>query len=201
MNFLIVEFEQEINRHPVWILARVILESDSAVVDDLYRSQKKRRAIPMKSLLAVLGTVLLLGLVVGLGTARQVNQTREDSVEVAVLSEATWNRFVAEGKEVDAIYGDIALRNGFVTAVIAQPIATRHANMTVRDVAGALIDLAVQSSPNDQLAAFYPGKKRFAYRAGFRSKCRGQRSSPRKAASVSEVRRGRIESRSRRGSP
>ena len=119
----------------------------------------------MKSLLAVFGTVLLLGLAVRLGTARQVTQTGENSVEIAVLSDATWNRFVAEGKEVDAIYGDIALRNGFVTAVIAQPIATRHANMTVRDVAGALIDLAVQSSPNDQLAAFYPGKKRFAYRA------------------------------------
>ncbi|WP_397568980.1 CehA/McbA family metallohydrolase [Schlesneria sp. T3-172] len=118
----------------------------------------------MKSLMAVLGTVLLLGLVVGLGTARQVIKTGESFVEIGVLSEETWNRFVADGKEVDSIYGDIALRNDYLSAVIGQPIATRHANMTVRDIAGALIDLAVQSAPSDQLAAYYPGKRRYPFR-------------------------------------
>lgn len=119
----------------------------------------------MKSLLAVLATVLILGAAVGLGTARQATNDDGGDVDIAILSETTWNRFVADGKEVDAIYGDVALKNDFLTAVIAQPIATRHANMTVRDVGGGLIDLAVQASPNDQLAAFYPGKKQFAYRA------------------------------------
>ena len=118
----------------------------------------------MKSLLAVMGTALLLVLAVGLGAARQVTTVGDKPVEIAVLTEATWDKFLPEGKEVDAIYGDVVLRNGYVSAVIAQPLATRHANMTVRDVAGAIIDFTVLSLPNDQLAAFYPGKKAFPYR-------------------------------------
>ncbi|MEI8020342.1 MAG: CehA/McbA family metallohydrolase [Schlesneria sp.] len=118
----------------------------------------------MKSLLAVIGTALLLVLAVGLGAARQVSTVGDKPVEIAVLTEATWDKFLPEGKEVDAIYGDVVLRNGYVSAVIAQPLATRHANMTVRDVAGAIIDFTVLSLPNDQLAAFYPGKKVFPYR-------------------------------------
>ena len=119
----------------------------------------------MKSLFAVIGTVAILGLVVGLGSARQLTKTSDDPVQIAILSESTWDRFVPSGKEVDAIYGDFVLRNRHLTAVIAQPLATRHANMTVRDIAGAVIDLTVQGSPSDQLAAFYPGKKVFPYRS------------------------------------
>ena len=118
----------------------------------------------MKPIIAFVGTFVLLSLAVGLGTARQLTSHRDKPVEIAVLNEANWDRFVPEGKEVDAIYGDIVLRNGHLAAVIAQPLATRHANMTVRDVAGAVIDLIVQGLPNDQLAAFYPGKKAFPYR-------------------------------------
>ncbi len=85
-------------------------------------------------------------------------------VEVAVLTDQNWNQFVPPGKEVDAIVGDIVLRNAYVTAVIAQPTPSRHANMTVQDVAGCLIDLAARESPADQLACFYPGRKQFAFR-------------------------------------
>ena len=119
----------------------------------------------MKSLFAVVGTAVLLGLAVGLSAARQSAGDVDKPVEIAVLSEATWDQFVPGGKEVDAIYGDIVLRNGHLSAVIAQPLATRHANMTVRDVAGAVIDLTVRGMPRDQLAAFYPGKTVFPYRA------------------------------------
>ncbi len=68
-----------------------------------------------------------------------------------------------EGKEVDAIYGDIVLRNSMLTAVIAQTKSTRHANMTVRDVSGCLIDLTAQPGQSDQLAAYYPGRKGVGY--------------------------------------
>ncbi|MBM4077013.1 MAG: carboxypeptidase regulatory-like domain-containing protein, partial [Planctomycetes bacterium] len=37
--------------------------------------------------------------------------------------------------------------------------------MTVRDAAGALIDFTSSVSTDDQLAAFFPGKKQFAYRS------------------------------------
>jgi hypothetical protein len=86
-------------------------------------------------------------------------------VEVAVLDEANWDRFAPAGKEVDAIYGDIVLRNQHLVAVIARPLATRHANMTVRDVAGALIDLTTREAPSDQLSAYYPGERRYPYRS------------------------------------
>ncbi|WP_010586894.1 CehA/McbA family metallohydrolase [Schlesneria paludicola] len=118
----------------------------------------------MRSRLAFAGTVLLLGVVVGLSRARQQTGDQVKPVEVAILAESNWDQFVPGGKEVDAIYGDIVLRNGHLTAVIAQPLATRHANMTVRNIAGALIDLTVRNMPGDQLAAYYPGKTDFAYR-------------------------------------
>ncbi len=88
----------------------------------------------------------------------------EPGVEIVRLSEATWDMFAPRGKEVDAIDGDYVLRNGYLTAVIADPLETRHANMTVRDVGGCLIDLTTRVDPSDQLSTFYPGARRFAYR-------------------------------------
>ncbi len=84
--------------------------------------------------------------------------------EVAQLTAANWQKFVPQGKEVDAVIGDIVLRNGYLTAVIAQPLESRHANARVRDVGGALIDLATRVNGSDQLQAFYPGQKQFAFR-------------------------------------
>ncbi len=125
----------------------------------------------MKSSLAVVGTLLLLGLAVGANSAMQFgggpDQFGRDrpSVEARVLMSSNWNDLVEDSKESDAIYGDFVLKNFHLKLVIAQPLATRNANMTVRDVAGAIIDLTSTPNDNDQLAAFYPGKKKFAYRA------------------------------------
>ncbi len=85
-------------------------------------------------------------------------------VEVAVLDEPTWNAFAPQGKEVDAIYGDLVLRNGQLAAVIAAPLATRHANLTVKDIGGALIDLTTRSDNADQLLALYPGGRGIPFR-------------------------------------
>ena len=122
----------------------------------------------MKSSLAVIGTLLLLGLAVGANSAVQLYGPGMNSgapVEAHVLTSSNWNDNVEDSKEADAIYGDLVLKNGILTVVIAQPVATRNANMTVRDVAGAIIDLTSPDAGDDQLAAFYPGKKKFAYRA------------------------------------
>ena len=77
--------------------------------------------------------------------------------DLVTLSPRTWDRYVPRGKEVDAIYGDFALVNDQIMAVIAQPRNGRHANMTVRDVGGCLIDLTRRDFQSDQLSAFYPG--------------------------------------------
>ncbi len=92
-------------------------------------------------------------------------QNDSDVVEVAALSHANWDDFAPQGKEVDAIYGDIVLRNKHLTAVIAKPVATRNANMTVKTIAGALIDLTTRDQPSDQLSAFYPGKRAYPFRS------------------------------------
>ncbi|MFV0445543.1 MAG: CehA/McbA family metallohydrolase, partial [Planctomycetaceae bacterium] len=84
---------------------------------------------------------------------------------VAVLTDANWNELAPQGKEVDAIVGDIVLRNRYVTAVIAQPTATRHANMSVRDVGGGLLDLTTRDQPSDQLHCFYPGRREYQFRS------------------------------------
>lgn len=105
----------------------------------------------------------LLCVVFGLGYWA-VSQENNATVEIAVLNEQNFDRMVPAGKEVDAIYGDIVLRNKYVTAVIAQPLATRNANMTVRDVAGCLIDYTTRSAPSDQLSCYYPGQREYPFR-------------------------------------
>jgi hypothetical protein len=79
------------------------------------------------------------------------------AADLATLSPRTWDRYVPEGKEVDAIFGDFALVNDQIMCVIAQPRKGRHANMTVRDVGGCMIDLTRRDCQSDQLSAFYPG--------------------------------------------
>lgn len=75
------------------------------------------------------------------------------------LTPAVWDAFVPAGKEVDAIYGDMVLQNSSVRAVIAQPIISRNANMTVRNVGGCLLDLVTRGYESDALSAFYPGRR------------------------------------------
>lgn len=89
----------------------------------------------------------------------------KSTVEIGLLSEGNWEQLVPQGKEVDAIYGDFVLRNKHLTAVIAAPLATRNANMTVKEVGGCLIDLTARPNESDQLSAFFPGARRFAYRS------------------------------------
>ena len=78
------------------------------------------------------------------------------AAELAVLTPATWKEFAPAGKEVDAIYGDLVLRNDRLVAVVAQPLPTRNANMTVKNVGGCLIDFTARDKQNDQLGAFFP---------------------------------------------
>ena len=79
------------------------------------------------------------------------------AADLVALSPQTWERYVPQGKEVDAIHGDFALVNDQLMSVIANPRRGRNANMTVRDVGGCLIDLTRRDRQSDQLSAFYPG--------------------------------------------
>ena len=78
------------------------------------------------------------------------------AVELARLTPETWDEFAPAGKEVDCIYGDYVLRNDELVMVIAEPLPTRNANMTVRNVGGMLIDLTRREHQNDQLSCYYP---------------------------------------------
>ena len=78
------------------------------------------------------------------------------AAEIIRLSERTWDDAAPQGKEVDCIYDDWVLRNDQVVAVIADAIPARNANMTVRNVRGAVIDLTLRGQQNDQLSAYYP---------------------------------------------
>jgi hypothetical protein len=72
-------------------------------------------------------------------------------------------RYAPGGKEADWIYGDYLLRTDRLQAVIGQPVKGRNANMTVRAVGGALIDLTQREPSNDQLSAYYPGGARYLF--------------------------------------
>ncbi len=87
----------------------------------------------------------------------------QEAAVVQELNADNWYALVPQGKEVDAIYGDTTLQNQYLKVVIAQPVATRNANMTVRNIGGCLIDLVHIDSESDQLSAFYPGRRAFAF--------------------------------------
>jgi hypothetical protein len=87
----------------------------------------------------------------------------QEATVVRELSAENWDALVPQGKEVDAIYGDTTLQNEHLRAVIAQPVATRNANMTVRQIGGCLIDLTRRNFESDQLSAFCPGRRAFAF--------------------------------------
>ena len=95
-----------------------------------------------------------------------VSSQERDSVPVEVirLTDENWDAVAPRGKEVDAIAGDLVLRNRHLVAVIAQPLPTRHANLTVKAIAGALIDLTAREPQSDQLSAYYPGQREYTYR-------------------------------------
>jgi hypothetical protein len=102
-----------------------------------------------------------IGLLAALTSALGV--TSASGVELVRLTPENWSQFAPRGKEVDCIYGDLVLRNDRITAVIAAPLSTRNANMTVRNVGWAVIDLTSTESPNDQLSAFYPGSLKYRF--------------------------------------
>lgn len=82
------------------------------------------------------------------------------AAELAVLTNDNWARLAPAGKEADCILDDYAFRSDRIMAVIGQPLPGRHANMTIRQVGGAVIDLTLADHPNDQLGAYYPGMRR-----------------------------------------
>jgi len=55
------------------------------------------------------------------------------ATELVRLTPDTWDEYAPAGKEVDCIYGDYVLRNDKMIVVIAEPLPTRNANMTVRN--------------------------------------------------------------------
>ncbi|MBI1346053.1 hypothetical protein GC163_07165 [bacterium] len=87
-----------------------------------------------------------------------------EQAEVVQLTPENWESYCPAGKEIDAIYGDYVLRNDYLTAVIAQPLATRNANLTTKDIGGGLLDLTLRHHQNDQLTVFLPGRRAFPYR-------------------------------------
>ncbi|PNY38096.1 hypothetical protein C2E31_03515 [Rhodopirellula baltica] len=68
-----------------------------------------------------------------------------------------------EGKEVDWIYGDYLMSNDQISLTIAAPIATRDANLTVREIGASILDLSVNDASNDQLSAYIPGALRYQF--------------------------------------
>ncbi|MDR3632556.1 MAG: CehA/McbA family metallohydrolase [Isosphaeraceae bacterium] len=95
-------------------------------------------------------TLLALGLLAACAATTR-------AADLVALSPQTWDRYIPQGKEVDGIYGDFALTNDQLVAVVAHPKRGRNANMTVRDVGGCLIDLTRRDRQSDQLSAYYPG--------------------------------------------
>jgi hypothetical protein len=85
-----------------------------------------------------------------------VSATPAFSAEVVQLDPQNWDAYAPAGKEVDSIYGDYVLRSDRIIAVIGEPVDGRKANMTVKNVGGAVIDLTRRDVQSDQLSCYYP---------------------------------------------
>ncbi|TWT37772.1 hypothetical protein KOR34_27350 [Posidoniimonas corsicana] len=81
--------------------------------------------------------------------------------ELLTLTSENFTEAAPRGKEADAIYGDYVLRNDKVVATVAAPHQGRHANLTVLNVGGGVIDLTQRDRQSDQLSCFYPGDSVF----------------------------------------
>ena len=67
------------------------------------------------------------------------------------------------GKEVDWIYGDYFMKNDHLSVIIAAPLPTRDANLTVRNIGGSILDLTLNHPSNDQLSAYIPTAGRYLF--------------------------------------
>jgi hypothetical protein len=88
----------------------------------------------------------------------------QTSGQLTELTPDNWDAQVPAGKEVDAIYGDVAISNDHARGIVAATTPGRNSNMTVRNVSGCLIDFVTRSHESDQLSAFFPGRRRFPLR-------------------------------------
>lgn len=70
---------------------------------------------------------------------------------------------VISGKELDWIYGDTLMRNEKISVIIAAPLRTRDANMTIRGIGGSILDLTLNEPSNDQLSAYIPTAGRYLF--------------------------------------
>jgi hypothetical protein len=70
---------------------------------------------------------------------------------------------IVSGKELDWIYGDYLMKNDHISLVIAAPLATRDANMTIRNIGGSILDLTLNHPSNDQLSAYTPTAGRYLF--------------------------------------
>ena len=85
------------------------------------------------------------------------------AAELVRLTPVTWDEYAPAGKEVDCIYGDYVLRNDQIIVVIAEPLETRNANMTVRNNGAMIIDLTRRDHPNDQLSVYHPNGMQLSF--------------------------------------
>jgi len=69
----------------------------------------------------------------------------------------------APDPQCDWIYGDYLMKNDQVSLVIAAPLETRHANMTIRHIGGSILDLSLNHPSNDQLSAYIPTGGRYLF--------------------------------------
>ena len=110
--------------------------------------------------IAMLGVFLAATLSVTPVLAAEIVTITPAVIEAAALGGPA----LVEGKEADWILGDHIIRNEQIVAVIGDTVPTRHANMTIRNVGGAIIDLTSAGRPNDQLGCYWPGNGTLRYR-------------------------------------
>ena len=93
--------------------------------------------------------------------ASSLSSARTSAAELSVITAGNEPRI--SGKEVDWIYGDYLMRNDQISVVIAAPLATRDANLTIRNIGGSMLDLTLNDPSNDQLGVYTPASGRYFF--------------------------------------
>lgn len=103
----------------------------------------------------------LILFLIAFGLACTSSATRTAAAEIRLIQPG--EDPAISGKEVDWIYGDYLMKNDQLSLVIAAPLSTRDANMTIRDIGASILDLTLNTPSNDQLSAFTPAAGRYRF--------------------------------------
>lgn len=83
------------------------------------------------------------------------------TVEIRIIKRG--QESILSVKELDWIHGDYLMTKDHLAMLIAAPLSTRDANMTIRNIGASMLDLTLKRPSNDLQNAYTPTAGRYLF--------------------------------------